>query len=57
MASENFFNHPNWNNPSSTAELTVGSAAFGSTASLMGSDRAAGRFPSRNIWLRMRIIF
>jgi len=57
MASENLFNHPNWNNPSSPAELTVGQAAFGSTASLMGSDRAAGRFQSRNIWLRMRILF
>jgi hypothetical protein len=56
-ASENLFNHPNWNNPSSTAELTVGQAAFGSTSSLMGSDRAAGRFPSRNIWLRMRLLF
>jgi hypothetical protein len=57
MASENLLNHPNWNNPSSSAELTVGQAAFGSTASLMGSDRAAGRFQSRNIWLRMRIMF
>ncbi len=57
MASENLFNHPNWNNPSSAGELTVGQAAFGSTSSLMGSDRAAGRFQSRNIWLRMRIMF
>lgn len=56
-ATENLLNHPNWNNPSSSAELTVGQAAFGSTASLMGSDRAAGRFPSRNIWARMRILF
>jgi hypothetical protein len=57
VASENLLNHPNWNNPSSSAELTVGQAAFGSTASLMGSDRAAQRFPSRNIWLRMRVMF
>jgi hypothetical protein len=57
MASENLLNHPSWNNPSSSAELTVGQAAFGSTASLMGSDRAAGRFQSRNIWLRLRIMF
>jgi hypothetical protein len=57
LSSENLLNHPNWNNPSSSAELTVGQAAFGSTASLMGSDRAAQRFPSRNIWARIRIMF
>jgi hypothetical protein len=56
-AAENLPNHPNWNNPSSSAELTVGQAAFGSTSSLMGSDRAASRFPSRSIWLRMRFMF
>ncbi len=57
LSSENLLNHPNWNNPSSSAELTVGQPAFGSTASLMGSDRAAQRFPSRNIWARIRIMF
>jgi hypothetical protein len=57
VASENLLNHPNWNNPSSSAEVTVGQLAFGSTSSLMGSDRAAGRFSSRNIWLRVRIVF
>ncbi len=56
-ASENLCNHPNWANPSSSAELTVGQPAFGSTSSMIGGDRAANRFQSRNIWLRMRIMF
>jgi hypothetical protein len=56
-AAQDLPNHPNWANPSSSAELTVGQPAFGSTSSLLGSSRAASRFPSRSVWFRMRLMF
>jgi len=57
VAAMNLLNHPNWAGPSSTNELTVGQAAFGSTSSLMGNDRAVSRAPARAVWLRARIMF
>lgn len=56
VTSQNVFNHPNWRNPSTTGELTVGQAAFGSTASLINSDRGAYA-TSRWVLLRARIVF
>jgi hypothetical protein len=53
----NVFNHPNFKSPSSTAELTVGNAAFGSTSTLLNTDRAADRARARALWLRARIVF
>jgi len=58
VAAMNVFNHPNFRSPgANTGELTVGQAAFGSTASLLNTDRAADRAKARAVWLRIRIMF
>jgi len=58
VAAMNVFNHPNFRSPgANTGELTVGQAAFGSTSSLLNTDRAADRAKARAIWLRVRIMF
>jgi len=57
LAAMNVLNHPNYRSPTIPAELTLGQAAFGSTSTLLSSDRAADRARSRNIWLRRRILF
>lgn len=57
LVAMNVVNHPNYKSPSSTAELMVGNSAFGSTTSLLNTDRAADRARSRNMWLRARIVF
>jgi len=57
VAAMNVFNHPNFRSPTATGELTVGQAAFGSTASLLSTDRAADRSRGRALWLRARILF
>ena len=56
-AAMNVFNHPNFRSPTASGEITVGQPAFGSTATLLGTDRAADRARSRAVWLRARIIF
>jgi hypothetical protein len=56
-AARNIFNHPNWRSPAASGELTVGQNAFGSTATLMGQDRAYTRSRARSIMLRARIVF
>jgi hypothetical protein len=53
----NVFNHPNFRSPTASGEITVGQSAFGSTVTLLGTDRAADRARSRAVWLRARIIF
>jgi len=57
VAAMNVFNHPNFRSPTSSGELTVNQSAFGSTSTLLSTDRAADRSKSRAIWLRARILF
>jgi hypothetical protein len=56
VTAQNLFNHPNWRSPSTSGELTVGQSAFGSTSSLINSDRGAYA-TSRWMMLRGRIVF
>jgi len=56
VTAQNVFNHPNWRSPSTSGELTVGQPAFGSTASMIASDRGAYA-TSRWMMLRTRIVF
>lgn len=56
-AAMNVLNHPNWRAPTTDAELTVGQTAFGSTSSLLTTDRAVDRGRSRLAWLRLRLMF
>jgi hypothetical protein len=56
VTAQNLFNHPNWRSPSTSGELTVGQSAFGSTSSLINSDRGAYA-TSRWMMLRARIVF
>jgi hypothetical protein len=56
-AAMNVFNHPNFRSPTASGEITVGQSAFGSTVTLLGTDRAADRARSRAVWMRARIIF
>ena len=38
-------------------DLTLGKDAFGSTTTLLSTDRAADRSRARALWLRARIVF